>query len=218
MGNPGTIYAHRRPVLENLLKKIDLHIHTVPTISDSHFEFSLEIFRRYVTEAGLHAVAVTNHDLFDADQYKLIKKALADVVVFPGIEINLEGCHLLLYSDPDDVDSFDGKCSEVSKYIQKIGDKISVEELKTIFGKLDRYLLIPHSDKGPAISQATLAKLSTYVSAGEVDSAKKFVRAVKDPSKLTPVLFSDARMKVGATTFLGGATGVKGVGPALLFS
>jgi Fe-S cluster assembly ATPase SufC len=31
------------------------------------------------------------------------------------------------------------------------------------------------------------------VSAGEVDSAKKFIRATKDPNKLTPVLFSDAR-------------------------
>jgi hypothetical protein len=42
------------------LKKIDLHIHTVSAISDRDFTLSLDIFKRYVTEAKLDAVAVTN--------------------------------------------------------------------------------------------------------------------------------------------------------------
>lgn len=40
------------------MKKIDLHIHTVPTVSDSDFTFSLEVFKRYVADANLDAVAV----------------------------------------------------------------------------------------------------------------------------------------------------------------
>ena len=183
------------------MKKIDLHIHTVPTFCESPFVFSIDVFKKYVTETGLHAVAVTNHDVFDANQCRQIQAALAPVVVFPGIEINLEGCHLLLYCEPDDVDDFDGKCAEVSNRIKKIGDEISVADLKRIFGPLSRYLLIPHSDKSPTISQETLSRLHPYVSAGEVASAKKFVIATKDASKLTPVLFSDSRMKAGLSNF-----------------
>ena len=66
------------------MKKIDLHIHTVQTISDSQFIFSLDAFKRYVAEANLDAVAVTNHNIFDGGQFRIIKEAL-DVTVFPGI-------------------------------------------------------------------------------------------------------------------------------------
>lgn len=183
------------------MKKIDLHIHTVTTFSDSAFDFSIDVFKRYVTETGLHAVAVTNHDVFDAKQCRDIQKALAPVVVFPGIEINLEGCHLLLYCEPSDIDDFDAKCASVRKKIQKYGDELTVDELRVIFGDLNRYMLIPHSDKSPAISADTLLKLHPHVSAGEVDSAKKFVRATKDDGKLTPLLFSDLRMKDGLDHF-----------------
>jgi len=70
------------------LKEIDLHIHTVPTFSDSAFTFSIDTFKRYVTELRLDAVAVTNHDVFDGKQLRLIQSPL-DAVVFPGIEICL---------------------------------------------------------------------------------------------------------------------------------
>lgn len=175
------------------MKKIDLHIHTVKTISDRPFTFSIETFRRYVAGAKLDGVAVTNHDVFDATQYQLIRDALP-IVVFPGIEINVEMGHLLVIARPTGVDEFQAKTMEVSRRITKIGDRISVEELVEIFGDLRNYLVIPHYEKGPAISGQTLLKLAPYISAGEVDSAKKFVRNFKDPEKLTPVLFSDSRM------------------------
>jgi ABC-type dipeptide/oligopeptide/nickel transport system ATPase subunit len=175
------------------LKKIDLHIHTVSTISDRAFTFSLDSFKRYVADARLDAVAVTNHDVFDAHQFRIIQSALS-VTVFPGIEINVDKGHVLIIAGPSDIDDFDKKAALVSKRIQKIGDSISVEDLLRTFGDLKRYLVIPHYDKGPAIAGETLEKLRPYISAGEVDSAKKFVRNFKDPAKLTPVLFSDSRM------------------------
>jgi hypothetical protein len=176
------------------LKKIDLHIHTVPTISDSQFIFSFNVFKRYVAEANLDAVAVTNHDVFDGTQFREIQEGL-DVTVFPGIEINLEKGHLLIISDGSNLEDFEARTHLVSQKITKIGDNILFEDLKTIFGDLRKYLIIPHYDKTPPIAGDTLEKLKPYVSAGEVDSAKKFVRAIKDETKLTPVLFSDSRMK-----------------------
>jgi hypothetical protein len=175
------------------LKKIDLHIHTIATISDRGFEFSIDTFKRYASDAKLDAVAVTNHDVFNAEQYHLIKDALP-IVVFPGIEINIDLGHLLVIARPEDVDDFNVRAAEVSKRITRIGDSISVDELIKIFGNLDNYLLLPHYDKRPAVAGETLGKLLPYISAGEVDSPKKFIRNFKDPAKLTPVLFSDSRM------------------------
>jgi hypothetical protein len=181
------------------LKKIDLHIHTVSTISDRAFTFSLEAFERYVAEAKLDAVAVTNHDVFDGAQFREIQRALTSTV-FPGIEINLEKGHVLVIGRPSELDDFETKTALVSQRIAKIGDNISVEDLIKLFGDLHHYLVIPHYDKGPSISGETLEKLKPYVCAGEVDSAKKFVRNIKDTTKLTPVLFSDSRMSSDMAT------------------
>ncbi len=176
------------------MKKIDLHIHTVPTISDSLFVFNLDVFKRYVAEANLDAVAVTNHDIFDGTQFREIKEALG-ITVFPGIEVNLDKGHVLIIGDGSNLEDFEDRTNLVSKKITKIGDSISVEELEKIFGDLGNYLVIPHYDKSPSIAGETLEKIKLYVSAGEVDSAKKFIRAIKDETKLTPVLFSDVRIK-----------------------
>ena len=181
------------------MKKIDLHIHTVPTISDSKFEFSLDTFKKYAEEAHLDAVAITNHDVFDAVQFTTIKDAL-DITVFPGIEVNLEQGHILLISDGVNLEDFDDRTNLVSQKITQIGDNISCDDLEKIFGDLNNYLVIPHCDKKPAITGETLEKIKPYASAGEVDSAKKFIRAIKDDTKLTPVLFSDVRIRDGLAT------------------
>lgn len=180
------------------MKKIDLHIHTVSTISDRAFTFSLDTFKRYVIDAKLDAVAVTNHDVFDGAQFRKIQQELS-ATVFPGIEINVESGHVLVIGRPSELDDFESKTTLVSQRITKIGDKIAVEDLIKIFGNLQNYLVIPHYDKGPSIAGETLEKLRPYISAGEVDSAKKFVRNIRDQSKLTPVLFSDSRMRVDLT-------------------
>ena len=72
------------------LKRIDLHIHTVRTVCDpQNFNFDLDILKEYVSKARLDAVAVTNHNLFDRENYDSVCDAL-DIPVFPGIEINVK--------------------------------------------------------------------------------------------------------------------------------
>ena len=78
--------------------------------------------------------------------------------------------------------------------IKSKNDSISVENLKTIFPDLSRYLLIPHYEKKPNIAEETLRKLNPHVVAGEVTSTSKFRVCSSDPGKLTPVIFSDARI------------------------
>ena len=123
------------------MKKIDLHLHTVPTFSDAHFEFSLDKLNEYVTVTELDAIAITNHDVFDLAQFQEIQKAL-DCIVFPGIEIYVDNGHILLISENENLDDFQLKANKVSEKIKKAGDNINVEELIQIFGNLNDYLII----------------------------------------------------------------------------
>lgn len=177
------------------MKKIDLHIHTVPTASDADFTFSLEVFRRYVEESRLDAVAVTNHNLFDIAQFLLIQDALG-AAVFPGIEIDVAKGHLLVIARPSRLGDFEAKSGIVAEEMRQSGGHLSVDQLISVFGDLSEYLVIPHLDKSPSIRGEALEQLRPFICSGEVDSAKKFIRALKDESKPTPVFFSDARMKV----------------------
>ena len=66
------------------LKKIDLHIHTVSTISDRDFEFSLEKLCSYVASAQIDAIAITEHPRMDDSGYLIIynNNLLDSVVMF----------------------------------------------------------------------------------------------------------------------------------------
>jgi len=90
------------------LKKIDLHIHTVSTISDSNFRFNRKNLNKYVSQAGLDAIAIANHNEFDGLQFREINETI-EVVVFPGIEVNLDGGNILIISDVDNLENFENK-------------------------------------------------------------------------------------------------------------
>lgn len=174
------------------MKKIDFHIHTVPSISDRHFDFDLESLKEYVELLEIDCIAITNHNLFDKNQYDQITNEL-ETKVFPGIEIDLEGGHLLLISENENLDDFTLKAQKVSDLITSPSDDISYDELIEIFGELNNYLLIPHYDKKPNIKSSTLEKLGDNIFVGEVASLRKFKSCIKEPDKLTPVIFSDCR-------------------------
>lgn len=102
------------------MKKCDLHIHTIASVTDSHFTFSMEILKEYVDVRKLDVIAITNHNIFDRNQYESIKAALANVVVLPGIEIDVDGGHVLLITDTDNdsLNDFESKCSQVTPLIR----------------------------------------------------------------------------------------------------
>lgn len=178
------------------MKKIDLHTHTVSTVSDYEFDFDLSKVKGYVEKLKIDALAITNHNIFDLKQYYEIRNAL-DITVFPGIEIDLEGGHLLVIADTDDfeVADFDGKCKLVSQLIRTNTDIITVDQFKNIFTDLSKYILIPHYDKTPTLKREAIISLAPHITSGEVASVSKFKRLFKEESDLVPVLFSDVRFK-----------------------
>lgn len=175
------------------MKKIDLHIHTKQSISDYEFDFSLEKLKEYVSVRKLDCIAITNHNLFDYEQYKLIKQEL-DIVVFPGIEVDLENGHILLISENEDIADFISKCSAVEKLIKTSKDTLTIDQFTRIFTSLDKYLVIPHYIKSPELKPQFIELLKPHIFCGEVQSEKKFHQCIKDTEKLVPVLFSDERI------------------------
>jgi len=182
------------------MKKIDLHIHTISTISDYEFIFSIEKLKEYVQTQNINAIAITNHNIFDLEQFREIDEALS-IDVFPGIEINLECGHLLLISDNNELDAFNDKCQQVEDKIVTAEDSISIGEMNEIFHDLSKYLLIPHYDKKPSLRQEKLNELSSYINAGEVTSIKKFIYHTKNADSLVPVIFSDSRLTEEISSF-----------------
>ena len=174
------------------MKAVDLHIHTVATISDSQFIFSMETLKKYVEKMELDIIAITNHNFFDLEQFRLICENL-DIKVFPGIEINFEKGHLLLISDSVNLDDFRDKCNRIAKKINSPEDYITKDELFEIFGHLDKYLLIPHYPKKPKVPIDIIKSYSDTILAIEVGSIKDFIREYKENKKYVPVWFSDMR-------------------------
>lgn len=180
------------------MKKCDLHIHTVATPSDAAFTFSLDILEDYVRKMQLDVIAVTNHNVFDKDQYREIKERLADKVVLPGIEVDLEGGHILVVTDNDDasVDDFCSRCQQIHVLIPDENTTITFEQFHAVFPDFSKYVLIPHYDKSPRLSAEVIAKFNNDILAGEVTSVKKFIYIQKDATeRLSPVCFSDMRIK-----------------------
>lgn len=174
------------------MKKIDLHIHTIQSVSDRYFDFDIASLKQYVDLLEIDCIAITNHNLFDKTQFEQICQEL-NIKVFPGIEIDLESGHLLLISENEQLDDFNLKCQKVKDLIPTKDDSISYEQLIEIFPNLNNYLLIPHYDKKPNIRPNTIAKFGDNIFVGEVTSLRKFKACIKEADKLTPVIFSDCR-------------------------
>ena len=109
------------------MKKMDLHIHTVSTKRDKPFEFSIEKLKGYVIQEKVDLIAITNHNLFDAQQFSDITHAIP-IKVFPGIEVDIEGGHLIVITDPSDIDDFTEKCAKVYRLN---GANIGVQGVQT---------------------------------------------------------------------------------------
>lgn len=181
------------------MKRCDLHIHTVPSVSDRMFIYDKEVLLDYAAKTELDVIAITNHNLFDYTQFQEIKDALSHIVVLPGIEVDLEGGHILVITNNDDGTLFDfnSKCEEVKKLIKTNNDYISYDTFIRIFGDLSKYLLIPHYEKDPRLHKDIIKKLGRNIIAGEVSSVKKFIYMEREEGEPTPVYFSDFRIEKG---------------------
>ncbi len=174
------------------MKKIDLHIHTINTSKDNGFVFDIEYLKKYVKDSKIDAIAITNHNIFDKNQYELIVNEV-NCIVFPGIEVDLEGGHILVICPLEYIDLFNEQCRELSDLFVDGKKYILFEEFVKIFPTYRNYLLIPHLDKKPYLDDIVISKFNGQIICGEVKSLKSFIINKNNDKCITPLLFSDFR-------------------------
>lgn len=178
--------------------KVDLHIHTVPNrYLDCYFEYDSGLMTEYVASNNVKMIAITNHNIFDKNNFLTIEKDLSglDCVVLPGIEVSLETGHILVIGD-NSAQSI-GVLEKISSFIssQENDDKYSMSISDFNREVCDKgFLLIPHYLKKPSISQSVLNNVKDTITCGEVKSRKHFVDLMDSDSNVSPVLFSDIRI------------------------
>lgn len=180
------------------MNRIDFHIHTVGTASDSSgFEFDVDILKDYVERAHLAAVAITNHNGFYRDNYEQVSQAL-NIAVFPGAEINvtkLSGFgHVIIVADPADIVDFASGMVTLANECPGKDDHVSWDRVVELFPKISDWLIIPHYKKSKKLDSATLSRIqsTTGYDALEVTNAKKWL-VERDGADAPLVVFSDCR-------------------------
>lgn len=175
------------------MKAIDLHIHTIKTMLDSEFHFDINKLEEYVNTENLECIAITNHNVFDKQNYDIIKRKL-NIIILPGIEVSIEKGHMLVIGNEEDADILEKQSIELRQYITNTNSFLTFDQFISVFNNYKNYLLIPHYIKKPEISMEVINKFNKEIIVGEVSSPKKWFSTIKNENKLIPVLFSDLRI------------------------
>ena len=142
---------------------IDLHCHTRNAkSSDSTREVDSSTFLNTMKRYGVGIVGITNHNLFDYEQYKSFSMLDENIQVWPGIELDVIGnksgrnCrgHVIVISNPKYVDNF-------QKFVDNIviigGTNpddfiIDIDDFVKIIRFVKECLIICHYKKNPELS------------------------------------------------------------------
>lgn len=169
---------------------MDFHIHTISSGKDYDFTYSSEWMKEYVQKAELDAIAITNHDMFDLENYLQVKEDISNIKIFPGMELSLEEGHVNIVFPEENIDDL-VKFSDWLKK-QNLGEKgkISTEDFCQNMNNWEKGIYI--FELGKSNSLAVPKKLSDVTAVGGVSNQLKFQVIHKKEHLLTPVLFSDA--------------------------
>lgn len=86
--------------------KIDLHLHTKKCKQGDSSKRNIEVTRfiREMKENDVGICAITNHNHFDIDEYEKILQEAPELIVFPGIELDIkykgEHYHIIVMCNP----------------------------------------------------------------------------------------------------------------------
>jgi energy-coupling factor transporter ATP-binding protein EcfA2 len=146
--------------------KIDIHTHTkkcktgdAPTreIAPANFCEAIQS-----TEVGI--IAITNHNVFDLDQFTEIVDVIGDdAQVWPGIELDVQEDgvrgHLIVIVSPKMAKAFSGVVVEITKDSTPDSFKITIEQVLEKFEFFKPLYVTHYKQKTPNISDDALEKL-----------------------------------------------------------
>lgn len=174
-----------------MTKKIDFHIHTVSSIKDSDFTFSLDWLKSYVEATELDAIAITNHDLFDESNFKEISEALPNIKVYPGIELTLDIGHVNIVFPCNCVDNLSLFSQWLSEIHQNQTNSITCQELCEKLPCWNEGIYIFELGKSKGVKEIPDI-FKEVVCVGGVSNQLRFNIAKNNPDSIVPCLFSDA--------------------------
>ncbi len=166
--------------------KIDFHCHTIKTKNDESEtrNVSLELFKEKILLSEVKIIAITNHNLFDKEQFILFEESVKDSCqVWPGIELDVIGNsgkkgHLILISDPKKVDEFSQKMEEILSGFTPDTFEIKVDDLYEKVKDLNLVYVV-HCFKKKELSLDDIEALENIM--------QNKLRLFKEPSSLTSV-------------------------------
>lgn len=146
--------------------KIDIHVHTKKTKQGDAFSRNItpERFSDIVQSTDVKVIAITNHNVFDLEQYnQILDKVAGSFQVWPGIELDVmdngKRSHLIVIVSPTKCDQF----SEIaqSATIGQTPDQftISLEDTVSLFNELEPLYIAHYSGKKPDMSEESIEKL-----------------------------------------------------------
>lgn len=145
--------------------KIDLHCHTKAVRSGElqTRNVTKERFKEAIVDAGVEIVAITNHDIFDACQYReFVKHVGGSAQIWPGIEFAVyrddNKFHMIIIANPASVNRFERRVKALLEGAER-EPEFELDAILSAFRGED-VIFMPHfAGKSPAISVDTLRYL-----------------------------------------------------------
>ena len=151
--------------------KIDLHCHTkaIKKGDGTGRNVTPELFKRQVEDADIKIIAITNHNAFDYDQYKILSECVKEsCIVWPGVEIdvldiNSKRWHLIVVVNPKEAETFFTSVSSLFS-----GDDLNdcthtLDEICSTFRMHDAIYIAHYHEKKPAVPDEDADKLDRLV-------------------------------------------------------
>lgn len=150
--------------------KIDIHTHTRKSKSGDAptREISPKDFCQKVMSTEVRVIAITNHNIFDLDQFKQIEVLLdGNAQVWPGIEFDIledeKRGHLLVIVSPRLAEEFSSSVEMITKNFTPDNFTASIDQVLQNFDSLNPLYVAHYKQKKPNISDEVLQKLETNV-------------------------------------------------------
>jgi predicted ATPase len=149
--------------------KIDIHVHTKKTKKgDAHTRnVTPERFSEIIQSTDVKIVAITNHNVFDLEQYnQFLEQVDGAIQIWPGIELDVmdgdKRSHLIIIVSPDNKNKFSEIISKAT--LDQTPDKftISLDDTVAFFEELEPLYIAHYSGKKPDMSEASIDKLLSF--------------------------------------------------------
>ncbi len=151
--------------------KIDLHCHTLKVKKGESDKRNIdkENFVKKIMNAGVEIVGITNHNIFDREQYnQFVNEAKGSFQIWPGIELDVENDydesgHLIIISNPRNVNSFSAIINKLTANSNPDEFSINIKSLIKEFEGED-VIYIAHSvGKSKSLSENIVKELEMNI-------------------------------------------------------